>query len=96
MNKNKGMLYALGEVKGYLECEKDYKTVKLGDLFGEKYNKYELGLSNGIDMVCIYDVSTRKANGTRRRVIEVDRHFYIDALVYILNTALAEDLKLEE
>lgn len=95
MNKREGIIYALGIVKGFLESDKDYKTVKLNELFGSKYDGYELGLSNGDKSVCLYDTRTNNAS-TRRRVIEIDRHFYLEDLVQLILQALAMELRLQK
>lgn len=97
MTKKESMYYALGMLKGYLECDRDYKTVNLGTVFGDdKYNKYELGISNCNTTVAIFDVEAEKTEELRKRVIEVNKYFYIDDLVHILLDALAYDMKLDK
>ena len=97
MTKKEGIMYALGQLKGYLEEKKDYKTVELKDLFGDKYERYKLGLSNGDNSVCIIDVKSENQGLRRGRfVIEIDRHFYVDDLANLILQGLAFDLKLQK
>ena len=97
MTKREGIMYALGQLKGYLEDGKDYQTVKLKELFGDKYERYELGFSNGDKSICILDVSKKSDGiGRGRFVIEINRYFYIDDLVNLILEALAFDLKLQK
>lgn len=97
MNKREGIIYALGQIKGFLESGKDYKTVKLKDLFGDRYERYEIGLSNGDSSVCIIDVVSEHNELARGRfVIEINRHFYIDDLVNLILQGLAFDMKLQK
>ena len=97
MTKNDGMYYALGIIKGNFECNKDWATVNLGEIFGsEKYSRYEIGLSNGNSCVALMDIESPKEHGMRRRVIEVNRHIYLDDLVHLLFDALAMDIKLRK
>ena len=94
MTKKEGMFYALGILKGNFECGKNYRTVNLGEILGKtKYSKYELGLSNHDMCVVLLDMKSPKENDMRRRVIEVNRHLYIDDLVHLLFDALAFDIK---
>ena len=96
MNKKEGIIYALGELKGQLECGKDYNTIKLKDILGEEYNAYEIGFSNGSDSLCVLDTKSKGDFIRGRYVIEIDRHFYIDDLVNLILQGLAFDLKLKK
>ena len=97
MTKKDGMYYALGILKGYFESGKDYHTVNLGEILGkEKYVKYVIGLSNHNTCVALMDIESPKEHEMRRRVIEVNRHLYIDDLVHLLFDALAMDIRINK
>ena len=97
MTKKEGMCYALGIIKGNFECGRDYQTVNLGEILGSnKYSPYEIGLSNGNSCIALMDIKSPKEDEMRRRVIEVNRHLYIDDLVHLMFDALAMDIKMKK
>lgn len=97
MTKKEGMYYALGIIKGKFECGKDYESVNLGEIFGsDKYSAYDIGLSNGNTCVALLDVKSPTEHEMRRRVIEVNRHLYIEDMIHLMFDALAMDIKMKK
>lgn len=94
MTKREGIIYLLGEINGCIECKTNYKTFKLGDVLGKKYDKYLIGLSNCDDSVCVLDTGTEGRMTPRGRfVIEIHRKFPIEDLVNLILAGLAADLR---
>lgn len=93
-NKKMGMYYAIGILEGLAKCEKEYKHVKLGEIFNEKYERYELGFSSELKTVVLF--KDFKDDKKRYRVTEITSHFNADQIVTLLLQALAYDMKNEE
>ena len=93
MNKKEAMYCMVGMLRGFIDCDKTYRTVKVGEFLGEKYNKYELSMTNCDTTVGLLDTKAPKLKDLRRRVIEINRELDIDKIVHLLLEALAYDIK---
>jgi hypothetical protein len=93
MNKREAMYFALGVLRGCLDCGKDYNVVELESLFGEKYKKYILGFTNCNSSIGLIDIEAPKTDDLRRRVIEISRDLDGEQIVGLLLEALAYDIR---
>ena len=90
MDKKDRMYYAMGIIRAYVECDKNWKTVPLGNIIDEEYEDYVIGVSGTNDeKITLFDVSSD--DGKRRRVIEVTCDFKVDQVVHLLLEALSYD-----
>lgn len=93
-SKKDAMYYAVGILNGFVECEKEYRHVKLGEVLNDKYSKYELGtsmLEKHREIVLFRTVGEKD----KIRVIEITDEFEIDQIVGLLLAALSYDMKNE-